>query len=701
MKFTFRAAPNYRQPRSTKQIMKELTLALLVVCLFAVAFNFMYYGSAYAVKAALMLVVSCAVAAVVEVIWAKMCKKDIKEHIAGSFPFVTALIFALTCPIGTPLYAVGVGSFFAIFFGKLIFGGFGHNIFNPAGIGRAVLFSAFSSQTVGYLAGATATNPVVADAVSTVTPTTYMAGTLGWVVESGEVMTTFLEQYGGLSNLLFGFYQGALGETSAILLIVIGVVLAIRKVIDWRVPTIYVGTVFVLASIISAMHGFDIRYPLFHVLTGGLLFGAVFMATDPVTNPTNPAGRVVYALGLGILTVLIRVKANLPEGVLYSILLMNMLSPLIDSAMDGNQIKNLKRNITISGVVAAVGVATVAGVAGGLEAKEPVTAITGGATLTVEDATSSFPATGIETNGNTHVVTVKGFAGQNVVTVETDGTKVTKVSMTEIGDTPGIGDLVDDPVFLGQFVGVDASADFTVDAVTTATNTSKSVMSAVYAALHPETVGAASKTPASDYFPATIDSVDGNVYTVSVQSFMGTNVLKITLDGSKITYVEFVEMGDTPGFVDNCNTNDFLGQFEGQDVSAVEVDTVSGATKSSESVLAAVYAVAQQAGASGTPASDYFPATIDSVDGNVYTVSVQSFMGTNVVKVTLDGTTISSVEFVSKGDTPSFVDNCDTADFLGQFAGQDVKSVAVDTVSGATKSSESVLSAVYAVSQQN
>lgn len=594
MKFTFRAAPNYRQPRSTKQIMKELGIALLVVCAFAVIFNFVYYGSAYGIKAIEMLVVSVAVAYVVEIVWAKMCKKDIKEHLSGSFPLITALIFALTCPIGTPLYAIGVGSFFAIFFGKLIFGGFGHNVFNPAGVGRAVLFAAFSSSTVGYLTGATATNPVVADAVSTVTPTTYMANTLGWVVESKEVMSDFLAQYGGLQNMLLGFYQGGLGETCGILLIVIGVILAIRKVIDWRVPTIYVGTVFVLASIISVMHGFDIRYPLFHVLTGGLLFGAVFMATDPVTNPTHPTGRVVYALGLGILTVLIRVKANLPEGVLYSILLMNMLTPLIDSAMNGNQIKKLTRNATISGVVAVLGIATVAGVSTGLEAKEPVTAITGGATLTVDDAVSSFPAKSVETNGNTHTVTVKGFAGDNVITVETDGTKVTKVIATSIGDTPGIGDKVDDSAFLSQFVGVDSNSDFTVDAVSGSTNTSKSVMSAVYAALHPETVAAAEKTPASDYFPATVDSVEGNVYTVSVQSYMGTNVLKITVDGSTISGVEFVEMGDTPGFVDKCNTDEFLNQFVGQDIGAVEIDTASGATRSSESVLSAVYAVSQQ-----------------------------------------------------------------------------------------------------------
>lgn len=604
MKFTFRAAPNYRQALSTKQIMRELGLALLAVCLFSVAYNFVCYGSAYGIKVILMLLVSNAVAFACEVVWAKMCKKDIKEHLSGSFTVITAVIFALTCPVGTPLYAIGVGSFFAIFFGKLIFGGFGHNIFNPAGVGRAVIFASFSSKAVSYLTDASgkvigSATGMVADAVSTVTPTTYMASNLGWIVESKETMTTFLEQYGGLSNLLFGFYQGGIGETSAILLIVLGVILAIRKVIDWRVPTVYVGTVFVLASIISAMHGFDIRYPLFHVLTGGLLFGAVFMATDPVTNPTNPAGRVVYALGLGILTVLIRIKANLPEGVLYSILLMNMLTPLIDSAMNGSQIKNFKRNVGICGAVAAVGIVTVAGVAGSLEAKEPTTSSsnsgsTGSLTITMDDSISStFPVTVVSANGNTIVVSAKGFAGTNEITVTTDGSKVTKVELTSIGDTAGIADQCNTADFLDQFVGMSADSDFTIDAVATATNTSKSILSGVYTALNQDSAaGEAAKVPASDYFPATIDANENGVYTVSVQSFMGTNVFKIVVDGTTITSVEFVEAGDTPGFYDKCDET-FMSQFAGQDLSSVEIDVAAGATRTSESVLSAVYAVSQ------------------------------------------------------------------------------------------------------------
>ena len=145
--------------------------------------------------------------------------------------------------------------------------------------------------------------------------------------------------------MFVGLYPGAIGETSALVILVVGVILAIRKVIDWRVPATYLITLFVLAAGVGLMHGAPISYALFHLLTGGAMFGAVFMMTDPVTNPTSAAGRIMFAVGCAVITIVLRLRSNLPEGVMYSILIMNMLTPLIESLTDGQQIKMKSKNI--------------------------------------------------------------------------------------------------------------------------------------------------------------------------------------------------------------------------------------------------------------------------------------------------------------------------------------------------------------------
>ena len=174
-----------------------------------------------------------------------------------------------------------------------------------------------------------------------------------------------MDSVGGLGTLFTGWYAGAIGETSALLILIVGAVLAYRQVIDWRVPVVYLGAIFVFTAIIAAFCGIGsynglpgfIWYPLVHLLSGGVVFGAVFMLTDPVTSPTSAQGRVLFALGAAILTVLIRMKANLPEGCLFSILIMNMLTPLIESAMDGKQLVIRNRARKAFAGLAIIGIA--------------------------------------------------------------------------------------------------------------------------------------------------------------------------------------------------------------------------------------------------------------------------------------------------------------------------------------------------------
>ena len=182
-----------------------------------------------------------------------------------------------------------------------------------------------------------------------------------------KAIQSMMDSVGGITTLFTGWYPGAIGETSALLIIIVGIVLSIRHVIDWRVPTVYLISIFVLTAAVALLCGIDsynglpgfIWYPCVHVLSGGVVFGAVFMLTDPVTSPTSAQGRTLFALGAAIITVLIRLKANMPEGCLYSILIMNMLTPLIESAMDGKQLVVRIRARKAFAGLAAIGLALV------------------------------------------------------------------------------------------------------------------------------------------------------------------------------------------------------------------------------------------------------------------------------------------------------------------------------------------------------
>lgn len=337
MKFNFHVSPSLKGNLTTKEIMKELTLGLLLVFVLAVFYYASAYGSRYALQAILLLVCSLVTTLVCEFLFAKIRKRDPKKEIQNSFGWVTAIILTLMVPISTRPYALIISTAFAIIFGKMLFGGFGHNIFNPAAVGRAVIFATFTGASTNL--------------VTSATPTALIANSYGWVPANADALDGFLSQVGGWSSLFLGTYPGALGETFTIAIVLIGIFLIVRKIIDWRVPVVYLGSIFVMTAIVAIItgvgsyHGIPgfIWYPVLHLILGGVVFGAFFMLTDPVTSPTSAAGRTIFALGAGILTVLIRLTGNLPEGCLYSILLMNMMTPLIESLLDGKQLDILKK----------------------------------------------------------------------------------------------------------------------------------------------------------------------------------------------------------------------------------------------------------------------------------------------------------------------------------------------------------------------
>ncbi len=381
MKFITTPGPFQRSKRTTLQIMLELSAALVLVWIFGIVYNFVAIGPAYGIKAILMVVVSLVVTLLADVLVAAIRHKEshgpmmkhIIDQVIHNYSYVTAIIFALTLPIGVPYYVIIVGSLFATLVVKYAFGGFGSNVFNPAVMARIFVGVSFSGSMLSYLGTDISAVPTL-DIISGATVTTQFSS-LGtkWLTDS----LTGLSANINMLDLYMGNYSGALGETFTILILVLCVVLAIRKVINWRTPAFYLGTVALTSVIIALFTGLNVLdYTLISLGMGGLAFGAVFMLTDPVTSPTSPFGKALIGVIAGFITVLIRVQGNLPEGVVYAIAIVNILAPVIDKMATGLTNTNTLKKW---GVVASAAVVALA-VNGGISA------------INVRNANSSEPS---------------------------------------------------------------------------------------------------------------------------------------------------------------------------------------------------------------------------------------------------------------------------------------------------------------------
>lgn len=298
-------APHINGGDTVSGIMLDVIIALMPAL---IAGTFVFGMRALIV--ALTCVISCTAS---EYIWCKILK--IPNSTGDLSASVTGLLLALNLPASLPLWMAVIGSVFAIIIVKQFFGGLGHNFMNPALGARAFLMASWALAMTRWYAPGTAL-PLfgVPDAVTSATPLA-AANT----AERFSYMTLFLGNYGG-----------CIGETSALAILIGAAYLVIRRVIRLRVPLIFIGTVAVGAWIFGGSGGLFTGDPLYQVLSGGLMLGAFFMATDYTTSPTTPKGQIVFALGCGIITVLIRIWGGYPEGVSYSILLMNVAAPLIE-----------------------------------------------------------------------------------------------------------------------------------------------------------------------------------------------------------------------------------------------------------------------------------------------------------------------------------------------------------------------------------
>jgi electron transport complex protein RnfD len=295
------SSPHIRSDASTSKIMLDVLIALLPASLAGVYF--------FGLDAALTIIVCVVSSVAFEYLARRILKRS--NTLSDLSAAVTGLLLALNLPPAIPKWMAVVGSFFAIVVIKQLFGGIGQNFINPALGARVILLVAYGTKMTQWTAprGFSGT-----DAIASATP-------LGVLKEGGELP--------GYLDMFLGNVGGSLGETSALALIIGGLYLLIRKVISWEIPVIYIGTVALLSWILGP-EGFMTGDPLFHILAGGLMIGAIFMATDYTTSPMTRKGAIIYAIGCGLLTIIFRLYTNMPEGVSYAILLMNTAVPLID-----------------------------------------------------------------------------------------------------------------------------------------------------------------------------------------------------------------------------------------------------------------------------------------------------------------------------------------------------------------------------------
>ncbi len=306
-------SPHIKSEETTSRIMWSVNASLLP----AVVMGAYFFGP----RAVITIFISILAAVLSEYLLQKSLKRKIT--ISDGSAFLTGLLLGMNLPPAVPFYIPIIGSFVAIVITKQLFGGLGFNIFNPALIGRAFLLISFPRIMTTWK------EPVAAfltmDAKTTATP-------LGILKEEGitKLMEIFGDKINLYTQLLIGHRAGSIGETSSIALLLGAAFLLYRGYISWHIPVSFLGTAALIAWIFGAKGALFAGDPIVHLLSGGMLLGAFFMATDYVTCPSVKKGQIIFGIGCGFLTMLIRLKGGYPEGVMFAILIMNCFSPLID-----------------------------------------------------------------------------------------------------------------------------------------------------------------------------------------------------------------------------------------------------------------------------------------------------------------------------------------------------------------------------------
>jgi Na+-translocating ferredoxin:NAD+ oxidoreductase subunit D len=312
---TVSPSPHIHTQQTTQRIMLDVILALTP----ALGISLYVFGLG-ALKVTLVAVISCVV---FEYLIQKYLLKGTPTITDGS-AILTGLLLAFNLPSNLPIGIIVFGSLIAIGVAKMSFGGLGKNPFNPALVGRVFLLISFLGPMTSWPEPITSRFQI--DGVTSATPLAIMDEGL----KGGETVSAIMTRIPSYFEAFIGFQGGSLGEISALALLLGFVYLLIRKVITWHIPVAVLGTVAVFTGILWKANPLNFADPMFHLLSGGAMLGAIYMATDYVTSPMHKKGMIVFGVGIGVITVLIRVFGSFPEGISFAILIMNAFVPLIN-----------------------------------------------------------------------------------------------------------------------------------------------------------------------------------------------------------------------------------------------------------------------------------------------------------------------------------------------------------------------------------
>ncbi|MCG8567877.1 MAG: RnfABCDGE type electron transport complex subunit D [Desulfobacterales bacterium] len=313
MKLTISGSPHVHGANSTQKIMYGVVLAMVPALLVSV-----YYFGLAAVR-----VTAVAVAACVAIEWLiQKYLMKVTPTLSDGSAVVTGILLAFNLPSNLPSWIIIIGAIAAIGIGKMSFGGLGKNPFNPALVGRVFLLISFPAQMTSW--------PVISG-VDGVTGATAL-GIIKEGLKNGEVMSDLMAQVPGYAQALLGQMGGSMGEVSALALILGALYMLIKKIITWEIPTAFLGSVLIFTGILWMVDPNQYIHPLYHLVTGGMMLGTFYMATDMVSTPMTRKAQLVFGMGCGILTVVIRVWGAYPEGVSFAILIMNAVAPLLNKA---------------------------------------------------------------------------------------------------------------------------------------------------------------------------------------------------------------------------------------------------------------------------------------------------------------------------------------------------------------------------------
>ena len=646
-----RTGPFLRDSVTVKEVMIDVLIALIPTTIAGI----LLYG-----QHTLMVVFLSTLSAMLTEALLTRAPLTLKGIFGDGSAAVTGALLGLILPHTTAFWVPIVGSIFAIAVVKLAFGGLGYNIFNPALAARALLLLAFTSEMI-YLT----------DAVTGATPL-WATDRFSWV-------------------LVWGNVDGIIGETSVVAILIGAAYLFYKGHINWRIPVSCLGSAFLLAVV----WGLD---PWYTITAGGLMFAAFFMATDMVTSPVTPMGELIFGAGCGLLTFMIRQYTPFPEGVTFAILIMNALVPAIDSLTIPPVFGVGESHRTrVQGVVVLTGAVVLLFVALGIvEHNEPSVrpVISDGHYLPIHELLASSDYDVVDADGTryyvvrdeegnplqaTFIAERNGFKGPVRFLIVLDAEhKIKDVTIVKQEESAGFGELITRRSFLDQFAGLDKDSPFAVgddvQIISGATVSSRAVISGVDRAL--------------DSFDQTFFGVDqatgyvDGTYKGQSNSFGGPLEVEVVVQGGKIASVTILKHSDTPGFSDPA-INGIPDRIVAENNPAVDV--ASGATVSSEAIMAAVRS-ALESQTAGASASGY---TITVGDGT-YQGKAQGFGGTLVLDVVVSGGKISEIVVVESSETP-FIANAAFNELIPALIEAQGP---VDAVSGATVTSGAIHDAV-------